>query len=163
MSHLLGIDLGTSSVKAVVIDDSGTVRGVGACEYGIESPHPGWAEQSPDAWWDATVVAVRTATKHANGPAVAGIGFSGQMHGTVLLDAAKQALGNAIIWADQRSADEVAEMLDKIGPERMAEVAGTAPATGFMGPTLLWLLHHEPERLEQARAVLFPKDYLRLR
>lgn len=159
MPHLLGIDLGTSSVKAVIIDESARVLGVGNSEYPILTPQPGHAEQNPDDWWRATAQAVRQATQAAGDPAIAGIGLCGQMHGPVLIDAALEPLGAAIIWPDQRCVAEVAE----IAALPFGQIAGTAPATGFMAPTLLWLRRHDPARLDRARAALLPKDYLRLR
>ncbi|MBN2305784.1 MAG: xylulokinase, partial [Anaerolineae bacterium] len=106
MPHLLGIDLGTSSVKAVVIDEQGRVTKTGAHEYPIQSPRPGWAEQDTESWWDATVRAVRQATADTR-DSIKAIGLSGQMHGVVLIDTNYQPTGPAIIWADQRSAAEV--------------------------------------------------------
>lgn len=163
LTHLLAIDLGTSSVKVVVIDPGGRLLGVGNQEYPLLTVQPGWAEQAPDGWWRATVRAVQQAVGQAGPGQIAAIGLSGQMHGTVLVDAALQPIGPAIIWADQRSTAEVEEFELRVGRQRLAEIAGTAPAAGFMGPTLLWLQHHDPARLEQARAALLPKDYLRLR
>ncbi len=166
MTRLLGIDLGTSSVKAVILDAEGNVCGVGAQEYAIQTPYTGWAEQDPREWWSATIFAVRQAVEQAGSPLanpIRGIGLSGQMHGTVLIDARHNPLGAAIIWADQRSAAEVDECTALIGTERLARICGTAPAAGFMAPTLRWLKRHDPIRLDQAAACLLPKDYIRLR
>ena len=159
MQLLLSIDLGTSGVKAVVIDTMGHLLATGTQPYPIDTPQVGWAEQSPVGWWQATIVAVRQALAQVNG-SVAAIGLSGQMHGTVLLDRSGEPLGQAIIWADQRSVDEVQTIETTLGLERLRQV-GTRPATGFMGATLLWIKRHQPERLEQARVCLLPKDYLR--
>lgn len=163
MPRLLAIDLGTSSVKVVIMDAAGQLLGVGNQEYPLHSPRPGWAEQDPDAWWSATQQAVQQAVTAAGTGPLAAIGLSGQMHGTVLLDAALQPLGPAIIWADQRSRAVVAQFAARAGTQRLAELAGTAPAAGFMGPTLLWLQQHDPARLAAARAAVLPKDALRLR
>ncbi len=163
MTLFLGIDLGTSSLKAVVINDHGQLLGVGSQEYPIQTPRPSWAEQDPQTWWEAAVMAVGQATRQIDPSAISAIGLTGQMHGTVLIGSDLEALGSAIIWADQRSLAEVAEMTGSIGSKNLAAIAGTAPATGFMGPTLLWLRRHKPRRLEQAKTVLLPKDYLRLR
>jgi xylulokinase len=162
MANLLGIDLGTSSVKAVVIDENADVIGLGQHEYPIQSPQSGWAEQNPQIWWEAVVIAVRQAVSRAGVP-ISTIGLSGQMHGIVLIDSDAQAVGSAIIWADQRSTAEVDEIITRIGRERIVHIAGTAPATGFMASTLLWLLHHDPSRFDRAAACLLPKDYIRLR
>jgi xylulokinase len=162
MTFLLGIDLGTSSAKAVIIDDEANVLGVGGQEYPILSPHPGWAEQDPETWWTATVTAVRHAVQQANVP-ISAISLCGQMHGGVLLDGTLQPMGSAIIWADQRSAQEVDDILSLVGRDRMAQTTRTAPATGFMAATLLWLLRHDPELLNRAVTYLLPKDYIRFR
>ncbi|HEX3446125.1 MAG TPA: FGGY family carbohydrate kinase, partial [Chthoniobacterales bacterium] len=112
MTCLLGIDLGTSSVKVVVFAQDGTIRGVGSAEYPILTPMVGYAEQDPVDWWRATVSAVRQAMDKAGWPEISGIGFSGQMHGFVLIHADKEPLHPAIIWADQRSADLLQEIQD---------------------------------------------------
>jgi xylulokinase len=160
--YLLGIDLGTSSVKAVVVDERGTLAARGSAEYPIITPHVGWAEQDTQDWWSATVQAVRQAVKGLERCIVA-LGFSGQMHGTVLVGEGGVPLGNAVIWADQRSEREVLDFREMVGADLLAGVAGTAPATGFMGPTLLWMMRNQHERLERTRVVLLPKDYIRLR
>ena len=159
---LLGIDLGTSSVKAVLIDDAGRLLSAGSREYAILSSRPGRAEQSTDDWWKSTVTAVRKAVGY-EGTSVQAIGLSGQMHGTVLVDGNNESIGSAIIWADQRSIEEVDEFASLVGKEMLAGTAGTAPAAGFMGPTLLWIKRHAPENLERSRYCMLPKDFLRLR
>jgi len=160
---LLGIDLGTSGVKAVVIDDRASVLGTGFREIPMEVPAPGRAEQDPEAWWSNTVLAVRQALHEAGKPEISGIGCDGHMHGGVLLDRADRPLGRAITWADQRAAELIPELEADIGIETFLRVAGPRPAAGFMGPTLAWLRRHEPDRLDAAAAFILPKDYLRLR
>ena len=159
---LLGIDLGTSGVKAVVIDEAARVVGVGFREIPMEVPAPGRAEQDPEGWWSNTVLAARQALHEAGNPAITGIGCDGHMHGGVLLDAAHQPLGRAITWADQRAAELISELEADIGIDTFLGVAGTRPAAGFMGPTMAWLRRHEPERLDAAATFVLPKDYLRL-
>ncbi len=162
---LIGIDLGTSSVRVAVVDEAGRILGLGQEEYPIEAPRPGWAEQDPEAWWRATCLAARQAISSSGvTPSdIDGIGFSGQMHGAVLVDASGDALGKAIIWADGRS-DSVAKRLNaEIGDERLATLAGNRVAAGFMAATLAWMREHSPSGLEGARWALLPKDYLRLR
>ena len=161
MSSLLGIDLGTSSVKVVVYSTDGTIGGLGSAEYPILTPSVGFAEQEPEDWWRATVVAVRQAMQKAGRPDIAGIGFSGQMHGFVLIGDDRTALSPAIIWADQRSADLLPEIESIVGPD--LKKCGTAPAAGFMISTLFWLQRHQPELLERALTMLMPKDYIRLK
>lgn len=163
MSALLGIDLGTSSVKVVVFSTAGKILGLGSAEYPILTPQPGWAEQDPGHWWSATVHAVKTALNIAGQPEIFGVGFSGQMHGPTLLDKENRLLGNAIIWADQRSGPLLAEIESLVGKKRLAEVCGTAPAAGFLIATLRWLQRYDPARFEQIGVILLPKDYVRFR
>jgi xylulokinase len=160
---LLGIDLGTSGVKAVVIDDAARVVGVGFREIPMEVPAPGRAEQDPEAWWSNTVMAVRQAMHEADNPEIESIGCAGHMHGGVLLDASHRPLGRAITWADQRAAELIPELEASIGIDTFLAVAGTRPAAGFMGPTMAWLRRYDPERLDAAATFILPKDYLRLR
>jgi xylulokinase len=117
MSFLLGIDLGTSSVKVVVFSLDGSIRGIGSAEYPILTPSVGYAEQDAEDWWRATVLAVHQAMDKAGRPDISGIGFSGQMHGFVLIGADRKALGSAIIWADQRSAGLLPEIESIVGPD----------------------------------------------
>ena len=163
MSALLGIDLGTSSVKVVVYSTAGKILGLGSAEYPILTPQPGWAEQDPEHWWSATVDAVRTALNGAGHNEVLGIGFSGQMHGPAIFDKESRLLGNAIIWADQRSASLLAEIESRVGKKRLAEICGTAPAAGFLIATLPWLQRHDPARFDKIGVIVLPKDYLRFR
>jgi xylulokinase len=158
--HLMGIDLGTSSVKAVMMDPQGHVLARAGAEYPIHTPQPGYAEQNPQEWWQAAVQAVRAALAQVNQPDIQAIGLCGQMHGVTLLDAAGEVVRPSIIWADQRTVQQVQAMQERIGTEKLSRIAGTLPAAGFMGPTLMWLAQHEPETLRRTQAVLLPKDYL---
>ncbi|MBV8142051.1 MAG: xylulokinase [Verrucomicrobia bacterium] len=161
MSSLLGIDLGTSSVKVVVLALDGSIRGIGSADYPILTPSIGCAEQDPEEWWRATVIAVRQAMHQAGHPDISSIGFSGQMHGFSLLGRDRKPLSPAIIWADQRSADLLPEIESIVGPD--LQKCGTAPAAGFLISTLFWLQRHQPELLDRALILLMPKDYIRLK
>ena len=163
LSAFLGIDLGTSSVKVVAVSTSGKILGLGSVEYPILTPQPGWAEQDPEQWWNATTRAVREAINAAGQPEILAIGFSGQMHGPVLLDKTGKPLGNAIIWADQRGASVLSEIEERVERRILATVCGTAPAAGFLISTLFWLQRFDRPRFDQLGAVLLPKDYLRFR
>ena len=164
MTLLLGIDLGTSNVKAVLYDpDARQIVAMAGEEYPLHKPQPDRAEQNPDDWWNVTVRVVRWALAQARRDDVAAIGFSGQMHGTTLIDSNGRPVRPAIIWADQRSAEQCQQLVEPIGAEAYTRIAGTLPAAGFMGPTLLWLRQHEPESLNRAHAALFPKDYVRFK
>jgi xylulokinase len=164
MSSLLGLDLGTSSVKALLVDSSGKTLGSGSAEYPIQQPRPNHAEQDPEAWWRAVVSAVRQALSGGGSrEAVAAVGISGQMHGTVLIDRQLRLLAHAVIWPDQRSARQVAEITQTIGAERLIEIAGSPVATGFQAATLRWFQQERPDLWKQVGKALLPKDYLRWR
>ena len=162
---LIGIDLGTSSVKVLVIAEEGQILGRGAAEYAIERPRPDWAEQSPDKWWDATVTAVRKATLglDARTGVIDAIGLSGQMHGTVLLDEAGHLLNPAVIWPDRRSRRQVAEITGIIGAQRLISLTGSPLATGFQAATIRWFQQERPALWREVSTILTPKDTLRWR
>jgi xylulokinase len=157
---LLGIDLGTGSVKALLLDADGTVLGEASHVYPVKSPKPGWAETDPDAWWSAVAIAVRQATANSS-HTVEAIGLSGQMHGVVLADNDGQPLRPAILWADMRSGD-VLDAYRQLPADLLTRLANPITA-GMAGPTLVWLQQSEPDAYAAARWVLQPKDWLRLR
>lgn len=163
--YLLGIDLGTSSVKSVIMDVHGQIAAIAQHEYAINTPRPNWAEQDPEIWWGTTCRTIRKAISMHRLPAaaIAGIGFSGQMHGTVLLDAQRRLLHPAIIWADQRSMRQANIIMEKVGWQRMGAIACNRVAPGFMAATLLWLREYEPDIFSKIQTVLSPKDYVRFR
>ena len=165
MAHVIGIDASTTATKAVLIDESGTVVGVGTSEYGFEMPHPGWSEQSPDLWWDGAVAAIRSvlAQTGATGQDVVAVGLTGQTHGLVLLDASDAVLRPAILWNDQRTAAECDAIRAAVGPERLVEITGNDALTGFTAPKLVWVRDHEPDVWSRVAHVLLPKDYVRFR
>ncbi len=163
-AYLLGIDIGTSSVKTAVIDvESAVIVHSATQEYPVLQPQPGYAEQNPDDWWNAIVQTVRTATESVNKNVILGIGLSGQMHGTVCLGQNREPIRPAIIWADTRSKPQCDALMSRGNLSEMALHAAGRPAAGFMGPTLMWLAQHEPETLKQAQAVILPKDEVRRR
>lgn len=153
----LGIDLGTSGVKVVLIDDTQRVLGTGHAALSIANPRPGWSEQVPQDW----IAATRQAIADLGLPLdrVAGIGLSGQMHGAICLDSNHRVLRPAILWNDGRASDE-AERLD--ADPRFRKLTGNIVFAGFTAPKLVWMQHHEPDLFERIRLVLLPKDYLRL-
>lgn len=162
MTALMGIDLGTGSVKVIVVDESGQTIGNGAAEHPLHHSRQGWSEQHPDDWWRATVAAVSQATAAAGQPRIDAIGLSGQMHGAVLLDEHRIPLRPAIIWADTRSGAEVVEITQNVGAERLIEIAGSPVAAGFQAASVAWIQRHEPELWRRVRTILLPKDWLRL-
>ena len=155
----LGIDVGTSSLKALVLDVDGSIVGTASVSYPIATPQPGWAESDPKTWWAAAGAAVREATgPHA--PDIAAVGLSGQMHGVVLTDDRGAALRPAILWADSRSTRQL-EAYTTLDPGLRHKLANPA-STGMAGPTLLWLRDHERAEYRRAQWALQPKDWLRL-
>lgn len=162
--RFLGIDLGTSSVKVLVVDAAGQVHGTGTAEYPVHRPQPGYAEQDPDDWWQATVAATQQALGWAgDATAISAIGLSGQMHGTVLLGGDGRVMAPAIIWADQRSWRQVATITERVGAERLIDLTGSPVATGFQAATIRWLQEEHSSLWWRTRHVLLPKDELRRR
>ena len=159
MSAAVGIDVGTSGVKALAVAEDGRIVGRSEREYGLSTPKPGWAEQDPEDWWEATEAAL----SDLGADDVAGIGLSGQMHGLVALDADERLLRPAILWNDQRTGAECEEIEERIGLERLIAATGNRALTGFTAPKLLWLQRHEPDVYERIAHILLPKDYVRLR
>lgn len=162
---LLGIDLGTSSLKAVLVDRAGRLLSVAQREYPIISRYPGWAEQDPELWYQAALETITQAIRRSGQPAesIAAIGLAGQMHTTVCLGGDGRVLRPAILWADQRSSAQVARVYQELGRDRLAAWTGNPLAAGFMLASWLWLCEHEPEVRRQTRTLLLPKDYLRYR
>ncbi len=158
----LGIDLGTSSVKSLLVDESETVLGAASAPLGVARPAPGWSEQAPGDWVAATFATLDDLAHRYPVPmsAVRGIGLSGQMHGATLLDAADRPLRPCILWNDVRAMAECAE-LERECPS-LRDVAANAAMPGFTAPKLLWVRRHEPDIFSRARRVLLPKSYLRL-
>jgi xylulokinase len=165
VAHVVGIDVSTTATKAVLIDATGVVAGIGVAEYGFDMPQPGWSEQDPALWWDGAIAAIGSVLATSGVPSddVAAVGLTGQMHGAVLLDAADEVLRPAILWNDQRTAHACDEIREAVGPERLIELTGNTALTGFTAPKLVWVRDHEPGVWERIAHVLLPKDYVRLR
>jgi len=159
VATLIGLDVGTTGVKAVAISPDGEVLARAEEEYALAIPQPGWAEQDPEDWWRASERALAA----VGAKDAASVGLTGQMHGLVLLDEADRVLRPAILWNDQRTAAECAEIEERIGLERLIELTGNRALTGFTAPKLLWVRRHEPEVWARAAHMLLPKDYVRLR
>ncbi|NLC56876.1 MAG: xylulokinase [Armatimonadetes bacterium] len=165
MAYLLGIDVGTSGTKALVIREDGRTLGSATVDYPLATPRPGWAEQDPADWWRATGAAVRAACQRASlaPEQISAIGLSGQMHGSVFLDEAHQVLRPAILWCDQRTAAQCETITAHVGAENVVRITCNRVLTGFTAPKIVWLKEHEPETYARVRKVLLPKDYLRFR
>jgi xylulokinase len=158
VTSLVGLDIGTTGVKALALSPDGVVTGRAEEEYPLSTPRPGWAEQDPDDW----VRAAEAALARLGGDDRS-VGLSGQMHGLVVLDSEQRVLRPAILWNDQRTAAECAEIEERIGLGRLIELTGNRALPGFTAPKLLWLRRHEPEVYARIEHVLLPKDYVRLR
>jgi xylulokinase len=158
VTSLVGLDVGTTGVKALALSADGVVTGRAEEEYPLSTPRPGWAEQDPDDWVRAAEVALSQL-----GGGERSVGLSGQMHGLVVLDSEQRVLRPAILWNDQRTAAECAEIEERIGLGRLIELTGNRALPGFTAPKLLWLRRHEPEVYARIEHVLLPKDYVRLR
>jgi xylulokinase len=153
---LIGIDVGTSGVKAIAISPHGEVLATAEEGYPLSTPEPGWSEQAPEDWWRATQACLARLPEGA-------VGLSGQMHGLVTLDGDDRVLRPAILWNDQRTWAECEEIERRIGLARLVELTGNRALTGFTAPKLLWLRRHEPAVYERIARILLPKDYVRLR
>lgn len=162
---LLGIDVGTSGTKAVVINEKGDIVGSATRDYPLYTPRPYWAEQNPEEWWKATVEAIRHACKNGqvSPGSIEGVGLSGQMHGLVLLDEDGKVLRPAILWCDQRTAAECGKIVETIGEKRLRELTCNPALTGFTAPKVMWVKNHEPQVYDNVSKILLPKDYIRLR
>jgi xylulokinase len=158
VTTLVGLDVGTTGVKALAITPNGEVAATAEAEYPLSTPQPGWAEQDPEDWWRGAQAALGRLGVEPDA-----IGLSGQMHGLVVLDDADRVLRPAILWNDQRTAAECSEIEERVGLARLIRLTGNRALTGFTAPKLLWLRRHEPEVYGRIAHVLLPKDYVRFR
>ena len=165
MHYLLGVDLGTSSVRIILIDENSKICGIAGMEYPISVLKKDWAEQDPETWWKATrdtiqkdILDVNISPKH-----IKGLGLSGQMHGTVFMGSNNLPLRPAIIWPDNRSVQQCNNLNNAIGSAEIYKIVGLPTATGFMAPSVMWVKEHEPEVLNNTIKLLLPKDYIRFK
>ncbi len=163
MNYLIGIDVGTSATKTVLFDEAGHVVASASREYPLYQPKNGWAEQKPEDWRDAVLATLKDVMSQGAVPKedVKGIGISGQMHGLVMLDEAGEVIRPSIIWCDQRTGEEVEDMLNIMPRERWIEITANPPLTGWTAAKILWVRKHEPENYKRCRHILLPKDYIR--
>lgn len=166
MSVFLGIDIGTSGTRTLAMQQDGTILATATEEYPLSSPKPGWSEQDPADWWKASVRTIQRVMKAARLKAadVAGIGLSGQMHGSVFLDKSGQVIRPALLWNDQRTAAECAEIESLAGGRsKLIQLVANPALTGFTAPKILWLRHREKKNFDRTVQILLPKDYVRYR
>lgn len=163
MPYYLGIDVGTTGSKALLIDERGRVIASHTTEYPLYTPRVGWTEQNPEDWWSATVKSIRAVIEKAKAKPedIEGVGLTGQMHGLVMLDKDLKVIRPAILWNDQRTGEEAEYINTRFG-DRFIEITGNIAHTGFTAPKLLWVKRHEPENFERMRKFVLPKDYVGL-
>ena len=159
----IGIDLGTSAVKLLLMDSQGNICNIVSREYPLYFPHPGWSEQNPQDWYEQTMEGIRELLKDADKNQVAGISFGGQMHGLVILDEKDQVIRPAILWNDGRTTEECDYLNNVIGKEKLSEYTANISFTGFTAPKILWVKKNEPENFARIKKIMLPKDYLAYR
>jgi len=158
--YYIGIDLGTSAVKLLLMEESGTIEKIVSKEYPLSFPNPGWAEQDPEDWFEKTMAGLKELTADVDKSQVAGIGFGGQMHGLVMLAADDSVIRPAILWNDGRTAVETAWLNREFGTEKLARLTANIAFAGFTAPKILWVQKHEPDHFKCAAKIMLPKDYL---
>lgn len=165
MTLSLGIDLGTSGVKTILVESGGAIAASCVHEYPLDRPEVGWAEQDPADWWSATKRGISEVLNRADVEAtdVEAVGLTGQMHGSVFLDDAHEVQRPAILWNDQRTSEQCETILETIGEQRLIEIASNPPFEGFTAPKILWVMENEPDLFEQTEQILLPKDFIRFK
>ena len=163
MSYYIGIDLGTSAVKLLLVDEQGEILKSVTKEYPLHFPQPGWSEQEPADWWKAVQHGILQLTEHVDKSLIRGIGCGGQMHGLVVLDENDAVIRPAILWNDGRTAEETEWLNTVIGKEKLSALTANIAFAGFTAPKLLWLKKHEPENFARIRKIMLPKDYINYR
>ncbi|MCA9884874.1 MAG: xylulokinase, partial [Anaerolineae bacterium] len=163
MSYFMGLDISTTSAKALIMDDAGNVIAVKGTPQPISQPKPLWSEQNPQDWWEGMVAAIKGAIADAGiaGSDIKGLGLTGQMHGLVMLDVDGNVLRPSILWNDQRTQAQCDAMTAAVGFERLIELTGNRALTGFTAPKILWVRDNEPEVYARCEHILLPKDYIR--
>ncbi|CAN5281350.1 xylulokinase [soil metagenome] len=158
----LGLDVGTSGVKALLVDEAGEVEASATSPLSLSTPQPGWAEQDPEMWWSAAVASFQQLLAGGAGARVAAVGISGQMHSSVFLNGRGEVIRPALLWCDGRTTRECREITERVGgEEQLRDLASNPALEGFTLPKVLWLRNHEPEAFARVATVLLPKDYLR--
>lgn len=165
MSHLIGVDVGTTGVKAILMDGQGAVRASATESYSTSMPQPLWAEQEPEHWWLACVKAIRCLLQNSSvaGPDIAAVGLTGHMLSLVALDKEGQPVRPCIMWNDQRSGPQCKDITDQIGFDRLMELTFNPALPGFLAPKILWIRQNEPDNYVRIAQILLPKDYIRYR
>lgn len=158
--YYIGIDLGTSAVKLLLMDAEGKIENTVSKEYPLHFPHPGWSEQAPEDWWNAVIEGLKELTADCEKSSVAGISFGGQMHGLVVLDENDDVIRPAILWNDGRTAKQTDYLNTVIGKEKLSEYTANIAFAGFTAPKILWMKEEEPEKFAKIKKIMLPKDFI---
>lgn len=158
--YYIGVDLGTSAVKLLLMEADGSIKNIVSKEYPLSFPNPGWSEQSPEDWWNAVVEGIKELTDGFDASQVAGISFGGQMHGLVILDQDDNVIRPAILWNDGRTTKETNYLNDVIGKDKLSQYTANIAFAGFTAPKILWVKENEPENFAKIAKIMLPKDYI---
>ena len=158
--YFIGVDLGTSAVKLLLMEESGKICGSVSREYPLYFPQPGWSEQKPEDWWDAVCDVMKELLAGIDGKEVGGISFGGQMHGLVILDENDEVIRPAILWNDGRTQKQVDYLNNEIGKDKLSSYTANIAFAGFTAPKLLWVKENEPDNFARIRKIMLPKDYI---
>lgn len=159
----IGVDLGTSAVKLLLMDEKGKIHKIVSKEYPLYFPHPGWSEQNPQDWYDRSIEGIRELTADCDKSRIAGISFGGQMHGLVVLDREDAVIRPAILWNDGRTGEETDYLNEVVGKEKLSQYTANIAFAGFTAPKLLWMKKNEPDNFAKIEKIMLPKDYLAYR
>lgn len=158
--YYIGVDLGTSAVKLLLMEGNGKICNIVSNEYPLSFPQPGWSEQKPEDWWNAVVDGIKKLINGFDASEVAGISFGGQMHGLVILDENDNVIRPAILWNDGRTTKQVDYLNNEIGKEKLSEYTANIAFAGFTAPKILWVKENEPENFAKIAKIMLPKDYI---
>lgn len=158
--YYIGVDLGTSAVKLLLMEADGSIKNIVSKEYPLSFPNPGWSEQRPEDWWNAVVTGIKELADGFDASQVAGISFGGQMHGLVILDADDNVIRPAILWNDGRTTKETNYLNDVIGKDKLSQYTANIAFAGFTAPKILWVKENEPENFAKIAKIMLPKDYI---
>jgi len=161
--YYIGVDLGTSAVKLLLMAADGTIKNIVSKEYPLSFPNPGWSEQSPEDWWNAVTTGIKELTDGFDAAQVAGISFGGQMHGLVILDKDDNVIRPAILWNDGRTTKETNYLNDVVGKDKLSQYTANIAFAGFTAPKILWVKENEPENFAKIEKIMLPKDYIAYR
>ena len=156
----IGVDLGTSAVKLLLMDENGKIHNIVSKEYPLSFPHPGWSEQNPQDWKEQSLAGIKELIADADKSQIAGISFGGQMHGLVVLDENDEVIRPAILWNDGRTTKETDYLNEVIGKDKLSKYTANIAFAGFTAPKILWLKEQEPENFAKINKIMLPKDYL---